>query len=105
MLGPCASGAVRFARPAPAIVIAEGIETALSIAQACPNLAIWAALSTSGMIALRLPEAVRDVILAVDADLAGEQAARKAARRFAREGRNVHVARPVGGKDFNEMRI
>jgi putative DNA primase/helicase len=105
MLGPCAGGAVRFGRPASVIAIAEGIETALSIAQACPDLAVWAALSASGIRALRLPQVVGEVIIAADGDDAGESAAQVAAQRFLREGRLVRIGRPIGSKDFNEMRL
>jgi phage/plasmid primase-like uncharacterized protein len=102
MLGPTAGGAVRFAKPASAIAIAEGIETALSIAQALPDLAVWAALSASGMRALPLPDMVRKVIIAADGDEAGERAAQAAAQRFVREGRRAFVARPHHAKDFND---
>jgi putative DNA primase/helicase len=104
MLGPCGGGAVRFARPAPTIAVAEGIETALSISQACPDLAVWAALSASGMCVLRLPEDVREVILCADKDAngVGERAARAAAARFVSEGRKVRIAKPTGANDFND---
>lgn len=102
MLGPCAGGAVRFAKPASAIAIAEGIETALSVAQACPDLAVWATLSTSGMVALQLPDAVREVIICADADPPGEKAATDTAMRLKREGRNVRIAYPPLNRDFND---
>lgn len=45
MGGVCQRGAVRFAGAAPVMGIAEGIETALSVMQGNPGLAVWAALS------------------------------------------------------------
>ena len=63
----------------------------------------WAALSTSGMQALDLPPAVRDVILLADGDDAGERAAQAAARRWKIEGRRVRIARPPRGMDFNDI--
>jgi putative DNA primase/helicase len=105
MLGPCAGGAVRFAKPGSIIAIAEGIETALSIALACPELAVWAALSTSGMVALRLPDVVREVIICADADPAGEKAALATAKRLITEGREVRIARPGKAGDFNDLRL
>ncbi|MDP3939374.1 MAG: toprim domain-containing protein, partial [Deltaproteobacteria bacterium] len=63
MLGPCADGAVRFAGPAEHLALAEGIETALSVAQACPGLAVWAALSTTGLRRIELPDVVRRVTI------------------------------------------
>jgi putative DNA primase/helicase len=103
MLGPCAGGAVRFAKPCETIAIAEGIETALSVAQCCPSIAVWAALSTSGMRALKLPAEVQEIILLADGDQPGEAAARVAALRLIREGRKARIARPGAGRDFNEL--
>jgi putative DNA primase/helicase len=103
MLGPCAGGAVRFAKPTSTVAVAEGIETSLSVAQACPRLAVWAALSTSGMVALQLPDAVCEVIICADADPAGRKAAMNLAMRLGREGRIVRTAYPPVGNDFNDI--
>jgi putative DNA primase/helicase len=105
MLGPCAGGAVRFAKPASIIAIAEGIETALSIAQACPHLAVWAALSAAGIRALQLPESVQEVIICADNDPdgTGERAAETAAARFVKQGKRVRIAKPHGAKDFTDL--
>jgi hypothetical protein len=54
MLGPCPGGAVRLGPIGDRVMIAEGIETALSAMQATGQTA-WAALSTSGVRALELP--------------------------------------------------
>jgi putative DNA primase/helicase len=107
MLGPCAGGAVRFAKTASVVAIAEGIETALSIAQACPHLAVWAALSAPGMRALQLPDLVREVIICADNDLdgTGERAAEAAAVRFVNEGRKVRIAIPTSANDFNDLKL
>ena len=106
MLGPCAGNAVWFAKPAATLAIAEGLETALSIVQSCPTLAVWAALSTSGIRALILPDIVRTVIIAADADPPGEQAALAAAQRLIHEGREVKIARPGRpGCDFNDVTV
>jgi hypothetical protein len=58
MLGTCAGGAVRLADGPDGLVLAEGIETALSLASGLlpGRLAIWSTLSTSGMRALNLPK-------------------------------------------------
>jgi putative DNA primase/helicase len=105
MLGPCAGCAVRFARASETVAIAEGIETALSIAQACPHLAVWAALSASGIRALQLPESVLEVIICADNDPngTGERAAEAAAMRFVNEGRKVRIAIPANASDFNDL--
>lgn len=49
MIGPAYGGAIRFGPVAERIGIAEGIETALSVAAVMPDLTIWAALSLQNM--------------------------------------------------------
>jgi putative DNA primase/helicase len=102
MLGPCREGTVRFADPGEVLMVGEGIETCLAAMQATGNPA-WAALSTSGLRGLGLPENVRDVIVLADRDDAGEAAARDCAWRWKRECRRVRIARPPLGLDFNDM--
>jgi putative DNA primase/helicase len=104
MLGPCRGGAVRLAAAGDVLMVGEGIETCLAAMQATGN-ATWAALSTSGLRALDLPEDVRDVIVLADGDDAGEAAARDCAWRWKREGRRVRIARPPQGMDFNDMLV
>jgi putative DNA primase/helicase len=103
MLGKVAGCAVRLAAAESELAIGEGIETCLSF-QRATGVPTWAALSTSGMIAIVLPPLplVATVYLLVDLDPAGEEAAHAAAERLAGEGRAVKLARPVAGKDFND---
>ena len=102
MLGPCRGGAVRLAAPGHMLMVGEGIETCLAAMQATGHPA-WAALSTSGLRALELPTAVREVILLADGDDPGEAAARDVALRWSYEGRRVRIARPPRGLDFNDV--
>jgi putative DNA primase/helicase len=102
MLGPCGGGAVRLAVPSDVLMVGEGIETCLAAMLATGNPA-WAALSTSGLRALDLPDAVRNVIVLADGDEPGEAAARDCAWRWKREGRHVRIARPPQGMDFNDL--
>jgi putative DNA primase/helicase len=102
MLGPCRSGAVRLGPIGDRLMVAEGIETALSAMQATGQPA-WAALSTSGLRTLDLPDAVRDVIVLADGNDPGEAAASHCAWRWKREGRHVRIARPPQGMDFNDL--
>jgi hypothetical protein len=53
MLGPCAGGAVRLAVSGDELVLAEGLETAMSVLQSIGK-PTWATLSTSGLKAVRL---------------------------------------------------
>jgi putative DNA primase/helicase len=102
MLGPCRGGAVRLGPIGDRLMIAEGIETALSVMQATGRAAC-AALSTSGLRTLELPAEVRDVVVLADGDEPGETAARDAAHRWLAEGRCVRIALPPFGFDFNDV--
>ena len=104
MFGPCRGGAVQLATPNGVLMVGEGIETCLAAMLATGNAA-WAALSTSGLRTLDLPDAVRDVIVLADGDDPGEAAARDCARRWKRDGRRVRVARPPQGMDFNDLLV
>jgi putative DNA primase/helicase len=102
MLGPFRGGVVRLGEPTDTLMVGEGIETCLAAMQASGHPA-WAALSTSGLRALELPEGVRDVIVLADGDEPGEAAARDCGSRWKRQGRRVRIARPPIGMDFNDV--
>jgi putative DNA primase/helicase len=102
MLGPCKGGAVRLSKVGDVLMVGEGIETCLAAMQATGHPA-WAALSTSGLCALDLPDIIREVIVLADGDDPGEKAARDAALRWSREGRRVRIARLPQGMDFNDL--
>jgi putative DNA primase/helicase len=107
MLGPCRGGAVRLGTTQPDqwLVIGEGIETTLSVMQACP-FASWAALSEGGMRNLMLPPEAAMVLICADNDTkgTGQRAAHDAAERFLREGRRVRITMPpLPGTDFNNV--
>jgi hypothetical protein len=104
MLGQCGGGAVRIQDATDLVMVGEGIETCLSAMQST-GIPAWAALSTSGMKALMLPKAIKEVIILVDGDEAGEVAAQSCAARWKQEGRRVKLARPPKGSDFNDMLI
>ena len=95
---------MRLGVPGDMLMIGEGIETCLAAVQATGYPA-WAALSTSGLRSLDLPEAVRDVIVLADGDAPGSSAAQACAWRWKREGRRVRIARPPQGMDFNDLLV
>jgi hypothetical protein len=103
-LGPMQGGAIRLDPVAPELIIGEGIETSASAGRVI-GLPAWAAGSAGNLArGLVLPPEVRSVAIAVDADAAGERAAREAAFRWSREGRHVRIARPdQAGWDFNDL--
>jgi phage/plasmid primase-like uncharacterized protein len=106
MFGACRGGHVRLDAAGPRLAVAEGIETALTIKKACPSLPVWAALSLTNMDA-EVPACVTELILCADGDNKDPKAAdgvlARAAAKHARPGRIVRIARPVDGKDFNDM--
>jgi hypothetical protein len=102
MLGPCAGGAVRLAKAADVLLVGEGVETALSAMQAT-GIPAWAALSTSGMRSVVLPEESITIVILADGDEGGRAAGEALGERLMREGRNVNIARPPEGMDFNDL--
>lgn len=104
MLGPALGGAVRLSVPAKKMVVAEGLETALSVMQET-GLSVWAGLSTSGLTGLVLPDLplAQEIIIAGDNDPAGRKAAIHAAENWTKEGREVRLAFPPLHQDFNDM--
>lgn len=104
ILGQAKGGAVRLANAGETLVLAEGIETALTILEAT-SLPVWATLGTSGLRGIVIPHTVRTVVLAVDNDQAGIEAARDATARLIKEGRTVkQVLPPENFKDFNDYK-
>lgn len=105
MLGAAAGGAVRLAQAEGPLLVAEGIETALSLS--CGLLArpatIWAALSAPGIAALRLPDRPHRLTIASDGDQAGREAAHKLAERAHALGWQVSLLPAPEGRDWNDI--
>mgnify|MGYP006271802715 CR=1 FL=1 len=108
MLGSARGGAVRLLEGPRRLLVAEGIETALSAAALLEDPAtVWAALSASGMQGLTLPPLANGraapLIVAVDGDDAGRAAGRALAQRATATGWHVKIADPGDGLDFNDL--
>lgn len=105
MLGATAGGAVRLSGGISRLVVAEGIESALSLL--CGLLTepatVWAALSTSGLRSLRLPEKPSRLVIAGDGDQPGREAAHALATRAHTLGWSVAMLEPGNGADFNDV--
>ena len=105
MLGATGGGAVRLLEAPGHLVVAEGIETALSLA--CGRLSrpasVWAALSASGLSNLRLPAEPGMLTIASDGDEAGALAAKALADRAEAAGWRVAVDPAPEGKDWNDL--
>ena len=106
-LGATAGGAVRLLGGHRRLVVAEGVETALSLASGLLDgpMSLWAALSAPGMAALRLPPLVDDaeLVVACDGDRAGREAAHALAQRADALGWRVSLADPGDALDFNDV--
>lgn len=103
-LGRVRGGAIRLAEPAAELVLCEGLEDGLTLAQELPGASVWAAPGAGMLAAMCVPPVVSSVIIAADNDVAGEQVARWAAERFASEGRQVRIMRPDPAyKDWNDQ--
>ncbi|MEI4473354.1 DUF7146 domain-containing protein [Frigidibacter sp. MR17.24] len=105
MLGAAAGGAVRVADAQSSLVVAEGIETALSLASGLLRApaAIWAALSTSGMQRLNLPDHPGRLTIATDGDDPGQAAGKALAVRAAALGWSVSMLPAPLGRDWNDV--
>lgn len=89
-----------------AIILTEGVEDALTLALALPEMRVAAAVSVSNLANIALPQQITTVIIAADNDGAGsdgDASLRKAAARFTDQGRRVKIARSPVGKDFNDL--
>jgi hypothetical protein len=105
MLGATAGGAVRVSDGPSRLVVAEGIESGLSLA--CGLLdspaKVWAALSTSGLRGLRLPAQAGRLTIATDGDGPGREAGHALADRAHGLGWQVSILDPGTGHDFNDI--
>ena len=105
MLGPVSGGAVRLSQGAGRLVVAEGIETALSLSSGllAGPMTLWAALSSSGLTALHLPGNPGVLTIASDGDDAGRQATHELATRADALGWQVELLPAPDGRDWNDI--
>lgn len=106
MLGAAMGGAVRLSEADGPLVVAEGIETALSLASGLLRgpATVWAALSAPGVVGLRLPAGSRGrLTIAPDGDQAGREAAQKLAERAYALGWAVSLLPAPQGRDWNDI--
>ena len=104
MLGDIKGGAVRFGEIDDTVILAEGIETALSLWQST-KIATWACLSSTNMLEVVPPplKLVRNIIIAEDADKAGKRASGLLAKRLITLSYNVSIVSPPENMDFNDV--
>jgi putative DNA primase/helicase len=103
MYGPVKGGFVYLGEtddPHTPLIMAEGVETALSASQ-LTGLPAIAALSANNMKTVQPPPCL-ELIIAGDNDEAGRKAAEAAAAALVRPGRPVRVAIPTAYNDWND---
>lgn len=103
-LGPIAGGGVILGDVRDALVVAEGIESALSAGRAL-GLPAVAVLGASNLVRLEIPDTVQRVVIAPDRDEGGtgERHARALGVKLARRGLRVALAwAPDGLNDWND---
>src|SRR5262249_36917717 len=103
----CRGGAVRLGglKADRWLLIAEGIETGLTVMHS-EGVPAWCALSATGIKNLELPPEAMRVVLCADNDAngKGQEAVDEAGQRFVREGRTVHIASPPEtDTDWNDV--
>jgi phage/plasmid primase-like uncharacterized protein len=105
MLGAVTGGAVRLADGPGLLVVAEGIETALSLTSGLLHApaTVWAALSTSGIRGLHLPPTASRLTIAPDGDTPGREAANALAERAHALGWQVSLLPAPDGRDWNDI--
>lgn len=100
-LGNVYGHAVWFGKPAETAVIGEGIETVLSVLEACPDLVGAALLSGNNIAGLLIPPSIRRILFARDNDPAGHAVAQKL--RDAAESKEIDVVTLAPSRnDFND---
>lgn len=103
-LGHLHGGGALLAPTGKCLVIAEGIETALSVKTAFPGVAVIAALTAPHMEVLKVPDRYRRIMIAADLDVAGLRAAAALANRLMAEDRPARIVMPgADDGDFNDL--
>lgn len=106
MLGAVMGGAVRLAEAGGTLVVAEGIETALSLASGLLRepVTVWAALSASGMAAVKLPARPGRLTVAPDGEDHGKAMGNRLADRAAALGWQASILpAPDKRRDWNDV--
>ncbi|MEJ8631461.1 CHC2 zinc finger domain-containing protein [Sphingomonas sp. I4] len=101
-LGQVIGGAIQLGPPAASMLVTEGLEDGLTLAQALGR-SVWVAAGTSMMPQMTFADTTRAIVIGADGDAAGSVAAGKAAEAFAATGLAVRIMRPNPPyKDFND---
>ncbi|AHE55523.1 DUF7146 domain-containing protein [Sphingomonas sanxanigenens] len=90
--------------PRSEVIITEGPEDGLSLAQEMPARRVWVALGTAMMPEVQFPPEVRSIVIAGQNDKAGHDAVKKAGEALAERGFGVRTMFPAPEfKDWNDQ--
>jgi DNA primase len=100
-LGNVIGGAIQIGPPSASMLVTEGLEDGLTLAQALGR-SVWVAAGTSMLPQIVFPDVTRAIVIGADGDAAGKAAAAKAAAAFTSCGLATRIMSPTPGyKDFN----
>ena len=84
------------------LAIAEGIETALTVALAFKP--VWSLIDAGNMGAFPVLEGIEELLIVADNDASGLKESEQCADRWYRAGRKVRIAKsPIPGEDLNDL--
>jgi DNA primase len=100
-LGNVIGGSIQIGPPSASMLVTEGLEDGLTLAQALGR-SVWVAAGTSMMPQMTFAPVTRAVVIGADGDEAGDAAAMKAAAAYREAGLAIRIMRPTPPfKDFN----
>ena len=100
-LGRMHGCAVYLGESASMLVVAQGVETALALRTACPELAVAATLTPASFAAFTAPARIARLLIARDNDTASAHAAERLLARCRRRALDAAVI-AAAGDDFND---
>ncbi len=105
-VGTPRGAAVRLGMVRPRLLVAEGLETGLSLFQGlcdANRAVVWCVLGTAGMRSVEVPETgVKEVFFAIDGDAPSLKAAKVGAARLCKDY-DTRVMRSPRGMDWNDV--
>jgi DNA primase len=102
-LGRIRGGSMRLGPVQPRVIVCEGPEDGLSLAQEIPGASVWPTLGTGLMPLVDYPDEVREIVVAGQNDDAGRNAAFAAAEALVARGYMVSTMFPASDyKDWND---
>ena len=100
-LGGLTGGACWLRKKDPSLIVAEGLETALSLGMAFPTVSLAAGLTAHHLSVMEIPAFYNRIMIAADNDAPGKNAAKTLKENIYNEKRHIVIVSP-SGDDFND---